>query len=280
MSEKLLKTALILLLFCSAALFAHAEEPPTRPVTSVYAIEAGGTDALSTYLSPLKYSGSAWGALGEWSKAMPFDSEHAIMTFEGGARFRNMHNPPHTAQMLGLHAGFSWGMAYRHRLPYDIMLAAGGAVDIGGGALYLPRNGNNPVAADASAAISLTARASWHFNIGRLPVLLSDRVRLPSLGVFFSPEYGETYYEIYLGNHSGLAHCGWWGNRFHIDNLLSVDLDFGRTAMRIGYRYTCESSYVCHINTRINTHSIVIGVIPGGLGLKKPKPGAVNALYY
>lgn len=281
----LLTAILVLLsphLLCAASDLCCADsivcgEP--RPVTSTYSFEIGGTDVLSTYLSPLHYTGTFYGASGEWSKAMPFNPENMIMTFEGGGRFRNMLNPAATASMMGLHAYFNWSLSYRWRLPHKFMLAAGGGFDLRGGALYLMRNGNNPVAADASAALTATARVSRHFSIGRLPVLVSDRVQMPLLGAFFSPQYGETYYEIYLGNHSGLVHCGYPGNRFCIDNLLSFDLDFGRTAMRIGYRYSCESSWVCNLNTQIQTHSFVIGVIPGGLGLKK-KTKNNYALYY
>ncbi len=57
------------------------------------------------------------------------------------------------------------------------------------------------------AAVSVSARASLShpFKIGKLDLLLRDEISIPSLSVFFCPEYGETYYEIYLGNHKGLA---------------------------------------------------------------------------
>ncbi|MDE6027803.1 MAG: DUF3316 domain-containing protein, partial [Muribaculaceae bacterium] len=161
------------------------------------------------------------------------------------------------------------GTGYRWKLPNNIQLAAGCLLDINGGALYLMRNGNNPVTALAYAGIDMDCSASYHFNIGKLPVLITDRVQLPTIGAFFAPQYGETFYEIYLGNRAGLAHCGWWGNNFGIDNLLSVKLDFGRTAMEIGYRYDYRSSYANHIVTRTSLNSFVIGVIPQGLGLKK-----------
>lgn len=99
--------------------------------------------------------------------------------------------------------------------------------------------------------------------------MISDQMSVPTLGAFFAPQYGETYYEIWLGNHNGLAHCGWWGNNFGIRNLLSVKLDFGRTAMEIGYQYERQSYWANSLNTVINTHQFVIGVIPHGLGLKR-----------
>lgn len=266
---------LLLLLSAGAVVAQDSISSLPRPVTSEYRLEVGATNARSTYLSPLRYSGTLWGASGEWSKAFQKNPEHIVMTFAGGMNYRNMLNPAHSARMLGFDMKFNWGMAYRQRLPYNLQFTAGGLFDINGGALYLTRNGNNPVTVLASVGIDIDASLSYHFQIGKLPVLVSDRITIPTLGAFFSPEYGETYYEIYLGNRQGLAHCGWWGNNFCIGNLLMVKLDFGRTAMEIGYRYDYRSFYANHLVTRTAVNSFVIGVIPQGLGLKKK----VKAIY-
>lgn len=253
------------------------EELP-RPVTQEYRIEIGGGSALSTYLSPLRYAGRALAVTGSWTKASQWAPESLVMRFDASLGTRTYHNPAHTASMIGFNGMFGWGMAWRKRLPHSLQLTAGGMLDVNGGCLYLPRNGNNPVSVLASASFDLTASLSWRFNIGKLPMILSDEVRLPSLGCFFSPAYGETYYEIWLGNHNGLAHCGWWGNRFCLDNLLKVSLDFGRTAMEVGYRYDCDTSWTNRLNTQLHTHYFVIGIIPHGVGIKR-KARINSALY-
>lgn len=250
----------------------ESEAVESRPVTSVYSLDFGGERAQATYLSPLKYKGWVAGASGSWKKALPQNPQHLVMNFDARVAGSRMLNPDKNATMVGFNGSFSWGMSRRWRFADKWQLTAGGNVGIDGGILYLIRNGNNPVNAMASANLGLQACISKVWHIGRLPLLVSDEAKLPSLGIFFSPEYGEPYYEIYLGNHSGLAHCGWWGNNFRLTNLLSVDFDFGRTAMRIGYRFEANTSYVCHLNTNIYTHSFVIGVIPQGLGLKKRTP--------
>lgn len=246
-----------------------ADTAMSRPVTGVYALEIGHKNVLATYLSPLHYTGTDIGVYGEWTKAMPFSPYHWGMNFEAGADFASMLNPAETAKMIGLNAFFKWGMSWRTTIPGQVTLSVGPTFDIDGGCYYLMRNSNNPVQVMASVGLGLRAYASRPFKIGRLNFLLRDRVSLPSLSVFFSPQYGETYYEIYLGNHDGLVHAGWWGNKFRLDNLLSVTLDFGRTAMMLGYRFNADTQWVNNLNTRIFTHSFVIGVIPGGIGLKK-----------
>lgn len=265
------KTAFFLMiLWLPFSLLAQGkEDDSSRPVTGVYAIEIGGTAVNARYLSPLTYKGTQLALSGMWSKALPFNPENAVMQFDANVDFCNILNPAQTARMVGMTGEFSWDMAWRKRLPKNFQVTAGGGIDIMGGAYYLLRNSNNPVQAMANFSLMLTASVSRHFKIGRLPILVSDRVKLPSLGVFFCPGYGETYYEIYLGNHKDLAHAGWWGNNFRIDNLLSFTLDFGRTAMLLGYRFNLTTQWANNLNTKILYNSFVIGVIPGGIGLKK-----------
>lgn len=269
-------TLKIFLLIAAAILFyptmvmaESSDSGMSRPVTSSYSLGISHKNVLATYLSPLHYTGSDYGISGEWSKAMPFSPQNAIMHFDADMNFSNLWNPAGTARMIGLNAAFRWGMSWRKKLQSGLQVTAGGTVNIDGGAYYLLRNGNNPVEALANISLGIRVSTSKPITLGRLHFLLSDRINLPSLGIFFSPEYGETYYEIYVGNHSGLVHAGWWGNNFRLDNLFSVTLDLGRTAISAGYRFKADNQWACNLNTKIISHSFVIGIFPGGIGLKK-----------
>ena len=265
-----LKQYLLLIpLIAATGSFAQDLEDLPRPVLGEYRLETGHTSALSTYLSPIKYSGKVYSVSGEWRKASQWNPEKLIMQFSGGVSYRDMLNPYHSAVMLGIDGNFSWGVGYRFNFPKQLQLTVGGSVAANGGCLYLTRNSNNPVSINARIGLNLNAALSWRTRIGRLPIILEDEVTLPTIGGFFAPPYGETYYEIYLGNRKGLAHCGWWGNNFGIDNLLSLRLDLGRTALQVGYRYNYDSSHANHLNMAISAHSFVIGVIPHGLGIKR-----------
>lgn len=265
-----------LLLICAllTVMAAGAEVPDSvkalpRPVTGYYNLEIGRRDVLATYLSPVRYHGTEFALSGLWTKAMPFNPVRNTMTFQARADFESLLNPAGSASMIGTHAAFSWGMGWQWQFPRRWTLAVGPTVGADGGAYYLIRNSNNPVDAQFSLWAGVSARAEWSFRIRRLPVLLQDRLTMPLLGGFFAPAYGETYYEIYLGNRKGLAHFGYPGNNLRIDNLLSATLDFGRTAMQIGYRFTYGDQYANHLTTRHAGHYFVIGVVPGGIHLKK-----------
>ena len=110
---------------------------------------------------------------------------------------------------------------------------------------------------------------SWNTRLWRLPVMFRWQTSLPLAGVFFSPEYDELYYEIYLGNHSGLVHGAWPGNYFRWDNLVTADLDFSDTRLRLGFRSRILSSEVNHITTRIFSYAFVIGVSGDWLSVSK-----------
>lgn len=252
----------------------------SRPITAVYSLETGRTHVTATYLTPLKYSGSDYTVSGKWSKAMPFAPEKVLMHFDAGIGWTSALNPAGNSKMIGLDIDFRWGMDWRKRLPCGLQITAGGGAGVSGGALYLIRNGNNPVEALADVSLALHASVSKPVKLGKLNLLLQDECWMPSLGIFFSPEYGETYYEIYLGNRKGLVHAGWWGNNFRIDNHLSSTIDFGKTSLSLGYRFSVYSQWACNLNTRIFTHAFTIGVVPGGLGLAKKPKRVVSQTFY
>lgn len=237
-------------------------ENHSRPVTSVYALEIGYARAFSTYLSPLGYEGTDYALEGTWTKDFQRWSDRCMMRFEGGIDVQNLLNPSKNGRMLNLTGRFGWGLLWQTRFARNFHATAGPMLDIYGGAMYLPRNGNNPVTALGSAGFDIAGSLSWEGKWGRLPVRIADEIRIPSISAFFCPGYGESYYEIYLGNHKDLVHAGWWGNAFGIDNLLSLRLKLGRTGLQVGYRFDVRRFKANNLDTQLMRHVFHIGVIP------------------
>lgn len=263
MKLKLLASALTVCL----SMTAHGGENtdsvrPLRPVAAAYTIEIGSAHLADTYLTPLKYTGQHFALAYERLQAMRHNPERNIMQLRGSLGLNHCENPARNATMWDLAIDLSWSMMWRYDIASvsGLRLAWGGNTGLRAGAMYLARNGNNPVAAKGAWTIGLTGMATYNLRLGRLPVTLRYQPTLPLTGVFFSPDYGELYYEIYLGNHSGLVHAAWPGNYFRLDNLLTADLRFGDTALRIGYHGDIFSSKVNNIVTRRFTHTLSIGV--------------------
>ncbi len=237
----------------------RVEQDSPRPIMSRYTLEVGRRHALSTYLSPIVYHGVDFTLGGEWRKKMPFDPRWE-MAFQGKLGFSNMENMVKNASMQMFEASFSWGMERMWSVGGEWKIGAGGSVSADGGVLYLARNSNNPANAMARVGLNLTGSVAKPFKIGRLKVTGFDQLSLPTVGIFFSPEYGETYYEIYLGNRKGLIHCGWWGNNFCLDNLLGTELHFGKRSLVLGWRFDMYTTHANNLDTQLWRHSGVIGL--------------------
>lgn len=279
---------ILLVFFFPFVLFANGDGVDStltvRPVLSTFTAEAGSAHIRDTYLTPLQYKG--WEvALGyERMQAMRFNPERWVMSLDARLSLGRNFNRAHTALMW--QAGFapSWSMMWRARLPLGFMLAAGGRAAADLGVLYLPRNGNNPASAKASITVGAVGMAVWNGRLGRLPVTLRYQPSLPLIGAFFSPDYDELYYEIWLGNHSGLAHCAWPGNYFLWNNLVTADLHFGATTLRLGYRCNVFSSKSGDIVSREVSHCFVLGISTELISLRAgaartPDARIISALY-
>lgn len=262
----------------------EGESEPIRPVYASYALKAGNSHRADTYLSPIKYSGWQTGFLYERIQAMKFNPENWVMQLKLGIDLDCTTNLVGNSDMWFAGVNASWGMMRRWKLPCGFSTGIGPAIGLNAGCLYLERNGNNP----ASAKVSLTADASgyiaWNGSLLNIPLTVRYEGRLPVIGAFFSPDYGELYYEIYLGNHSGLAHCAWWGNYIRYDHQLTADLHFGSTSLRIGYCGQLFSSKVNDIVTRTFSHGAIIGISGEWISLNPTKKlsreaRVINATY-
>lgn len=271
-NKDILWRGIITLLFLLPATFCHAQDNPARPVTGVYSLEIGRMHAYSQYLAPVNYSGTRYGIAGSWSKALPFSPKRAMMSFDTEIAYSpTLLNPRKTASMLGVNVDFSWSMLAYWSLPYNLQAGIGGGPELEAGALALLKNSNNPASPNLAAGLGMDAFLSWRYKIGRIPVIAAYRFKMPLIGAFYMNGYGETYYEIWLGNREGLVNFAWPGSRIKLDSFLSLKFDFGKTAMEIGYRFELNRAHANNLTYRFYSNSFSIGVIPGGLGLKRGK---------
>ncbi len=282
---KLLKTVALGIVMLATPHISGAAPSPAdsvetiRPVIASYTIGWGSSRLADTYLSPLKYKG--WGAELRYERwqAAKFAPEDWVMQLNVALGIDRCHNLVGNAAMWQLGANATWGLARRWKLPYSLTVGAGALLDVDAGCIYNRRNSNNPVAAKASATVDLTAYVTWSAKLLNTPVTLRYQPAIPLTGVFFSPDYDELYYEIYLGNHSGLAHAAWWGNFFKMSNMLTADFRVSNTAVRIGYRSLIFSSKVSNITTRDFTNMLVIGLSGEWISLSPRREISRHARY-
>lgn len=272
MKRLLFLSVAILIAVCCRTQSAPADGdsiPPLRPVTSAYMLETGSSSVADSYLSPITYRGWSAAFAYERMQAMKFDPDNWVMQLNARIELDRGRNHADNATTWRIDGTFSWGMLRRWHPLQALTIAAGGSTGIDAGCIYNPRNSNNPASAKLAWTVNATAYAAYNFRIGRLPVTLRYQPVLPLAGIFFAPEYDELYYEIYLGNHDGLVHFAWPGNRFAMTNLFTADLHFGATSLRLGYRGYTFSSKANDLVTNIHTHAFVIGLSGEWLSLSR-----------
>lgn len=251
----------------STAFGTQSDTTAVRPVNASYTLRAGSAHIADTYLTPIKYSGWNVGVAYQRIQAAGFAPDRWLLQLGIALDAQGTMNPVQSSRMWSGALQVDYAMIHRWRWHSGLSFGVGPQATLIGGVRYLNRNGNNPASARAAFTFNITGFASWHTHIGHLPVTLRYQPSLPVIGVFFSPDYGELYYEISLGNHSGLAHCAWWGHYFRIHNDITLDLHFGSTALRLGYQGMYESTKVNNIVTRTVIHSAVVGVSGDWLSL-------------
>ena len=227
---------------------------------SMFTIDLGYASVHDSYLTPITYGGMDL-ALG-YETMRPLRNDKWLWQLQVGADYNHVENKAKNNELHKLMGDITFDMQrlWRGAIAQRVNLSAGPMTQLRAGIIYDEVNSNNPVSVRAHWNVGATGMAWLNTRLGRLPVTLRYQAQLPMLGVFFAPEYDESYYEIYLGNHKNLAHMGWWGNRFDMTNYLGADLHLGKTTLRIGYRNRLEHWDVNNLKVHDVTHSLVLGI--------------------
>lgn len=246
------------------ALAATPTKPDTtvilRPVNASYSLLIGSSHRTDTYLSPIKYSGFTVGFGYQRRQAMKFNPENWISQLRLDIDIDQTKNMAKNATLWYAGFDFSYSMIHRWKLPSGFSIGVGPSLALNLGCLYLNRNGNNPASAKAAATINGDGYVAWNGNLFNIPITFRYQATVPVIGTFFSSDFGELYYEIYLGNYSDLCHCAWIGNYTRLRHWLTADINLGNTSIQLGYRGDLFSSKANNIVTRAFTHSAVIGL--------------------
>ena len=157
-----------------------------------------------------------------------------------------------------------------------LRMLAGGTAAANIGFVYNTRNGNNP--ANARLSLNIEPTIGFDYPIGRashtrgismhpracahFPLILHYEASAPLFGLMFSPNYGQSYYEIFnRGNYDHNCVPTTFGSTPSFRQMLTLDLRLAHTTWRIGYMGNYEQSHVNNLKTHTYTHSIVIGVV-------------------
>ena len=243
----------ILLIIC--ALSAVGQER-----VSMVMVDGGYASVHDSYLTPITYDGLDLGLSVEVMRPVRHDTW--LWQLQVGGDYNYVENDARNNELHKVMGDISFNMQrqWNVSMKRPLRLSVGPMTQLRAGIVYDAVNSNNPVTVRAHWNVGAAGMAAMDTRLWRVPLTLRYQVQLPVAGVFFAPEYDESYYEIYLGNHKNLAHVGWWGNRFDITNYLGADLHLGGTVLRLGYRNRLERWSVNHLKVHDVTHSLVLGL--------------------
>lgn len=200
------------------------------------ALALGQGNVLDTYLSPQKYRGIELRFVSEVKRESRKRNMAYLLTHEGALSYTG--NTAGNANNISGHYDFAYAAMYRWRLLDDhLRIYAGGMADMNIGFGYCTRNSsNNPAQGYISLGIGPQIMAHYDFHLWKKDFRLTYETRTPWIGLMFSPNYGQSYYEIFgMGNYdSNIVFTSL--ETFQMRQQITLDMPVGRrTAIRIGY---------------------------------------------
>ena len=188
--------------------------PSVRPATEhCWLWGAGSGNVLDTYLSPLEYTGPNFSLLHRTER--PFSRRNQRLKVQGlyTGHLAYLHSPTDDGKEWDAEISAAGGCLYDlYRTPHW-RLAAGTLAELTGGFTYNTRGSNNPAQGRLGISLSATALAQYAFRFFRHPAKVTVQTDFQMVGAQFSPEYGQSYYEIFsLGHTSGIVHFTHPGN--------------------------------------------------------------------
>jgi hypothetical protein len=246
-----LSKLLLALFLCTGEGLASAQ------TTNSQMIGFGPTRVLDTYLSAEHFKGTGITYLSHTER-----QKRLSTIIEHEANFSTVKDRTNNKKELEGAYNFYWGKLYGWQLMGDrLRLQAGGLLNASLGFIYNTSNSNNPVQARAHLNIMPTGAASYRFQLFEKTVIARYELSLPLLGVQFSPNYGQSYYEIFSrGNYDHNIVPTTFVNAPEWRQMLTFDAQLSkRFTLRIGYLGNIQQSRVNGLRQHIYTHRFMIG---------------------
>ena len=232
-----------------------------KVVTNARMIGVGRASTLDTYLSPEEYSGMELRYVSHTIRRREGRRLSHMLVHQGSFSYLD-NRAGNGNEMSGMYT-FSYGLHYNWDfLGGRLNVMAGGKVNASVGFLYNTRNGNNPAQARVGIDIAPSAAASYRFRLWNVPLAARYEVSAPLVGLMFSPNYGQSYYEIFSrGDYDHNIVPTTFVNAPSLSQMLTVDITLGRTSLRLGYLGDFRQAKVNNLKYHTYSNMFVIGFV-------------------
>ena len=225
-------------------------------------IGLGSSNILDTYLSQEKYTGTGLTYLHIRERMKP--EKHWGNIFEHEASFAIGKDRSDQTSMMAGDYNFYWER-YRRWSLYNnrLQLYAGAAANAAVGFLYTMQNSNNPAQFRASLNIMPSTMAKYSFPLWHQQFSLRYEANLPLVGLTFSPNFGQSYYEIFgRGDYDHNIIPTTFISTPTFRQLFTLDWQISaKYNLRIGYLGNFQQQQVNNLKQHVYTQRIILGIV-------------------
>ena len=276
---KKLKAIFLFLLLFSFHLAAETESPRYLLSNKAISIGVGSLKEYDSYLSPLLYKGTGFTLMNERLKYFSLRSDKFSWYGEGIFQVGFLENPAKSATMVPFLLRYFWGSHYHIRPVRNMNILVGAMCNMDLGGRLLMRNQNNPYSLIWDANVWVSVMGYYHLHLRKMTLTFREHVSMPLGGVMFSPNYMQTYYEIFgLGYTDNIIKFTSFGERLAWRNKLSMDLPVSFCTFRFGFLAERTVTKVNYLETRSANLSFLAGLVYNFSTFRGNKP--VPAEFY
>ena len=232
-----------------------------QPCQNVQMLAIGSVNLLDTYLSQEKYSGTEVRYISQrlrrWQK---HPSWRTALTSSGSFQYAS----PRADNSNYMGALYTCAFAMRHEWTFGNRWSAeaGAQAEVAGGFLYSTRNSNNPAQARLYLNLGPSAAVTGSFQLLRRILQMRYEAYAPLAGLLFSPNYGQSYYEIFTrGNYDHNVAAASVFSAPTLRHQLTVDYPLRRFSIRVGYLGDFEQAEVNNLKYHTYSHLLLIGIV-------------------
>lgn len=265
-----IKTLLCTTLLLLAHLALHAQQItgdsiiPERVVVKCSSYGITYMNNLDTYLSGYNHTGRGLYYSNEkFRDARTGDYRWKYQTLlTANIGFTTLHDNTQLSGMIN----YNWSGYHPFKINNRLKLLAGAQIQLAGGALYIPTNGNNLVSVKLRTALAASGAAIYHIPTKRGDYIARCQLDIPLAGAMFAPEFGQSYYEIFgLQEYSNTVAFSHPLNSPSARAIFSLDipLQWRRKSATIRLTYTADifQSEINDIRTHLYNHAFTVGFV-------------------
>ena len=253
----------IILFALSSPTLAQDTLRSNKVITNTQMLGIGAVNTLDTYLSPEEYTGTE---LRYISHSVRENGSKLSRELVHQAQILSVRNRRENNNELGGFYNFQYNWQYAlgqwNVGEGELRLKVGGGVDTRLGFLYNMRNSNNPAQAYGQVNIAPNAVAAYRFRLRNLPFQLRYEVQVPLLGLAFSPNYGQSYYEIFTrDNYDHNLVVTSPVSAPSLRQLLTLDFTVRHTTFRVGYLGDYQQAKINQLRQHVWSNLLVLGIV-------------------